>query len=99
MRRRPSAGGSRLALVLAGTLLVLLLGAPAAYGRVLLVADGTAELSCNAVVMRLALPAASSAVAVMPSTGRGYVAAGDTIIEVDIDGRAELRRTVLGGVA
>ena len=75
-----------------------------AQARALLVAGNTPELplvevSNDRVVSRIPLPAPASAVAVSPFGGRGYAAAGNLVIEVDIDNRAETRRVALPGPA
>ncbi|MEA2191140.1 MAG: hypothetical protein QOI73_1261, partial [Solirubrobacteraceae bacterium] len=79
-------------------------GAPAgpADARVLLVAGNTpelalVELSTDAVVAQIAMPGPVTGVATSPSGRRGYAAAGNTIVEIDIDERTETRRAVLPG--
>ncbi|HWI08560.1 MAG TPA: calcium-binding protein, partial [Solirubrobacteraceae bacterium] len=76
--------------------------APAAPGRALLVAGGTpelalVELSAGTVVARIPMPAPVAGVSTSPSGGRGYAAAGNTLVEIDIDRRAETRRVALPG--
>ncbi|HWC28079.1 MAG TPA: calcium-binding protein [Solirubrobacteraceae bacterium] len=88
--------------MLLGALLAALASAPDAPARVLLVGDASAEvalveLSTDRVVAELAMPAAVTAVAVDPTGDRGYAAAGNTVVELDLDARTETRRTVLGG--
>jgi len=93
---------SRVALVLSAALLGVLVFAGGASARVLLVADGTpqlalVELSSDSVVAQIAMPAGVRAVATSPLGGKGYAAAGNTIVEIDIDQRREMRRVVLAG--
>jgi len=104
MRRRAHRRRSGAALVFVCALLGALTLAPAAGARVLLVATGTpelalVELSTNAVAAQIAMPAAVSAITTRPFGGKGYAAAGNTIIEIDIDARAETRRTAIPGTA
>jgi len=80
----------------------ILVCAPAVSARALLIADGTpelplVELSTDSVVARVPMPAAVTAVATSPFGGKGYAAAGNTLVEIDIDARTELRRVVLPG--
>lgn len=89
-------------MVLFAALLGVLAFAGGAAARVLLVADGTpqlplVELSSDSVVAQIAMPAAVSAVAVSALNGKGYAAAGNAIVEIDIDQRVEIRRVVLPG--
>ena len=75
---------------------------PAAQARVALVASGTPELvlldvTSDRVVTRLALPAASTAVAVDGDGVRGFVAAGSTVVAIDVNERTETARRSLGG--
>jgi Ca2+-binding RTX toxin-like protein len=75
---------------------------PAASARVALVATGTPELalldvSTDQVVARLALPAPSTAVAVDSEGARGFVAAGATIVSLDVNERTESGRVADGG--
>ena len=75
-----------------------------AQARVALVAGGTPELvllnvTTDRVVTRLALPAASTAVAVDGDGVRGFVAAGSTVIAIDVNQRTETVRRALGGTA
>ena len=86
-----------------GALLVAAVAAlaPAASARVTLVATGTPELpfvdvTTNDVVSRLALPGPSRALAVSRDGQRGFVAAGNEVIAVDVNARAELARSTLG---
>ena len=80
-----------------------ILACPAnASARALLVADGTpalvlVELSTDSVAARIAMPGPVTAVAVRPFGATGYAAAGNTLVEIDIDARAERRRIVLPG--
>jgi len=73
----------------------------AAQGRVALVATQTAELplidlSSDRVVARLALPGPGGAVAVSHDGSRGFVAAGPTIVVLDVNERTELTRRTHG---
>ena len=95
--RRPN-GAWILTCAVAGILAL----APAAGARVLLVAGNTpeltlVELSTDAIVARIAMPGPVTGVATSASGRRGYAAAGNTIVEIDIDRRAETRRVVLAG--
>ncbi|HEV2777648.1 MAG TPA: hypothetical protein VGV90_18805, partial [Solirubrobacteraceae bacterium] len=74
---------------------------PAAQARVALVASGAPELvlldvTSDRVVTRLALPAASNAVAVDGDGVRGFVAAGSTVVALDVNERTETMRRSLG---
>src|SRR4051794_16222704 len=74
---------------------------PAAHGRVALVASGTSELplldiSSDRVVQRIALPGPGRAVAVTSDGTRGFVAAGATILVLDVNERTEVTRRTLG---
>ncbi|MEJ7797764.1 MAG: calcium-binding protein [Solirubrobacteraceae bacterium] len=96
-RRRPGA-----AQALLGAVIGLLVLVPAASARVLLVAGGTPELplielSTDSVVARVAMPGPVTGVATSPFGGKGYAAAGTTVVEIDIDQRTETRRVVLAG--
>ncbi|HWI09355.1 MAG TPA: hypothetical protein VNT54_17790 [Solirubrobacteraceae bacterium] len=89
-------------LALAGALAAALACAQPASARALLVATGTpelwlVELSTNAVVAQLPMPGPVRSVAARPFGGRGYAAAGNSIVEIDIDGRTETRRATLAG--
>ncbi|HEX4365075.1 MAG TPA: hypothetical protein VHZ75_11045, partial [Solirubrobacteraceae bacterium] len=73
----------------------------AAQARVALVATGTPELalldvSSDTVVQRIALPAPSGAVAVTSDGKRGFVAAGATIVVLDVNERTEVTRDTRG---
>ena len=93
----------RSALAAALALFALACVSPAAApARVALVATGTPELALvdigsNKVVTRIALPAAGRAVAVSGDGRRGYVAAGATVIALDVNKRTELARRSFGG--
>lgn len=72
-----------------------------AQARVALVATQSAELtfvdmSSDRVVARLALPGPGRAVAVSRDGSRGFVAAGATIVAVDVNERTELTRRTHG---
>ncbi|MGH2900276.1 MAG: hypothetical protein ACRDMZ_16500, partial [Solirubrobacteraceae bacterium] len=89
-------------MVLFAVLVGVLAFAGGASARVLLVADGTpqlalVELSSDSVAAQIAMPAPVSAVATSPLGGMGYAAAGNTLVEIDIDQRRETRRVVLAG--
>ncbi len=78
--------------------------APAASARVTLVATGTSELSfidvsTSDVAGRLALPGPSRALAISRDGQRGFVAAGNEVVAVDVNARAELARSTLGAPA
>src|SRR4051794_3386131 len=94
MKRRSAA----LALLAAGL-------APAtAEARVALVATQTPELplidlTSDRVVARIALPGPGGAVAVSRDGSRGFVAAGATIVAIDVNERTELTRRAHGTAA
>ena len=74
---------------------------PAAQARVALVASGTPELvlldvTSDRVVARIALPGPSTAVAVDGDGARGFVAAGATVVGLDVNERTEIARRALG---
>ena len=82
-------------------LLTLALVPATAQARVALVATQTPELplvdlSSDQIVARIPLPAPGLAVAVSRDGGRGFVAAGATIVAVDVNERAELVRATHG---
>ncbi|MEA2223141.1 MAG: hypothetical protein QOH83_1517, partial [Solirubrobacteraceae bacterium] len=92
-RRGPTTFVAALALVAAPL--------PAAHARVALIASGAPELalldvSTDRVVQRIALPAASLAVAVTSDGARGFVAAGSTILVLDVNERTEVTRRAHG---
>jgi Ca2+-binding RTX toxin-like protein len=100
--RRCGHGRLRGAAFLICSVLGALACAPAASARVLLVADGGSdlpllELSNDAVVARVPMPGPVTGVATNPLGGKAYAAAGNTIVEIDIDQRVETRRVVLAG--
>ena len=83
--------------VLLAALAFVLAPLPAAQARVALVATGTAELalldvSSDRIVASIALPAPSTAVAVDSDGRRGFVAAGATIVSLDVNERTEITR-------
>ena len=68
---------------------VLVCAGPAS-ARALLIAGSAAELplaelSTDSVVARIAMPAPVTAVATSPSGALGYAAAGNAVVEIDID--------------
>lgn len=92
----------RAAFVVVALVAVMCAVATPVSARALLVAGGgpdlpVAELSTDSVVARIAMPSAVSGVATSRFGGRGYAAAGNALIEIDIDARAEIRRSVLPG--
>ena len=94
------------ALFTALALLLVCAGAVAstASARVALVATGKAQLALvdvgtDRVVARLAMPATARAVAVSADGRRGYVAAGATVVEIDVNERTELARRAPGSGA
>ena len=93
-----------LALCVTLSLLLALATAGTASARVALVATGMAELALvdvgsDAVVARIALPAAARAVAVSADGRRGYVAAGRTIVALDVNERTQIARRAYGSAA
>jgi Ca2+-binding RTX toxin-like protein len=86
-----------------GALLVAAVAAFAApaSARVTLVATGTPELpfvdtTTNQVTARLALPGPARALAITRDGQRGFVAAGNEVVAVDVNAHAELARSTLG---
>ena len=87
-----------------GLLCVASFGAAPAPARVALVATGMPELALvdvgsDTVVARIALPAAARAVAVSADGRRGYVAAHNTIVALDVNERTEIARGTHGSGA
>ena len=85
-----------------GVLIGMLVGAGPVSARALLIAGSApelpvAELSTDSVVARIAMPAPVTAVATSPSGALGYAAAGNAVVEIDIDTRTEIRRSILPG--
>ena len=102
--RQPARPSWRAALILLGAIVGMLAGAGPVAARALLIAGSApelpvAELSTDSVVARIAMPAPVTAVATSPSGALGYAAAGNTVVEIDIDTRTETRRSILPGPA
>ena len=90
--------------VLLAVLAMLVVHAPVAQARVALVATGTPELalldvSSDRVAARIGLPAPSMAVAVTSDGTRGFVAAGATVVAIDVNERTEITRRTGGSAA
>src|SRR5258708_6689100 len=84
--------------------LLLALAAPsAASARVIVIASGDAnatfaDVSSNRVINRTRVPGATRAVAVAADGGRAFVAAGRTVVVMDLMRQAPTRRVVVGAV-